>query len=291
MTSFWSGYIIVLTVITIIATALLLFGNRTRPADSQAKTGHVYDGIEEYDNPLPAWWLYLFVATIVFAIGYLVAFPGLGNFPGLLGWSGVGQWEGEVAEAEQKYEPIFAAYRDKAIADIAADPQAVRMGQRIFATECAQCHGADARGAQGFPNLTDKDWIWGGDADTIHTTIVNGRVAAMPAWGAALGEEGVRNVARYVLSLSDPQAAGAEAQAGAQQFATFCSACHGPEGKGNPMLGAPNLGDTTWLYGGDQATIERTLRDGRNGRMPAFGQTLNADKVRLVAAYVYSLSQ
>ncbi|HMV72419.1 MAG TPA: cytochrome-c oxidase, cbb3-type subunit III, partial [Pseudomonadales bacterium] len=208
MTSFWSGYIIVLTVITIIGTALLLFGNRTRPADSQAKTGHVYDGIEEYDNPLPAWWLYLFVATIVFAIGYLVAFPGLGNFPGLLGWSGVGQWEGEVAEAEQKYEPIFAAYREKPIADIAADPQAVRMGQRVFATECAQCHGADARGAQGFPNLTDRDWIWGGDADTIHTTIVNGRIAAMPAWGAALGEDGVRNVARYVLSLSDPQAAG-----------------------------------------------------------------------------------
>lgn len=291
MTSFWSGYIIVLTTITIIGTALLLFGNRTRPSDSQAKTGHVYDGIEEYDNPLPAWWLYLFVATIVFAIGYLVAYPGFGSFKGMLGWSGVGQWENEVADAKRRYEPVFAAWRDQPIAGIAADPKAVRMGQRIFANECSQCHGADARGAQGFPNLTDQDWIWGGDADTIHTTIVNGRVAAMPPWGDALGEEGVRNVARYVQSLSDQQAAGAEATAGAAKFAMFCVACHGPEGKGNPMLGAPNLSDTVWLYGGDLATIEHTLRAGRNGQMPAFGQTLDADKIRLVAAYVYSLSQ
>jgi len=290
MTSFWSAYIIVLTVITIVGTYWLLFANRSRPADSEAKTGHVYDGIEEYDNPLPAWWMYMFVITGVFGIGYLVAFPGLGNFQGLLGWTQLDQWQREVQRAEARYEPVFAAYRDKSIEQIAADPQAVRMGQRLFANNCSQCHGSDARGSIGFPNLTDADWIWGGTPEAIQATLVKGRQAAMPPWEAALGDQGVANVARYVRTLSGAEPASAESAAGEAQFKMLCVACHGADGKGNQMLGAPNLADNIWLYGGDLETIKQTLRKGRNGKMPAFGEQLNEDRIRLLTAYVYSLS-
>ncbi len=290
MTSFWSAYIIVLTAITIVGTYWLLFGNRSRPSDSEAKTGHVYDGIEEYDNPLPAWWLYMFVITGVFGVGYLVAFPGLGNFQGLLGWSQVGQWEREVQRAEARFEPVFAAYRDKSIEQIAADPQAVRMGQRLFANNCSVCHGSDARGSVGFPNLTDADWLYGGSPEAIHATLVNGRQAAMPPWEAALGDQGVTNVAHYVRTLSGAEPASAESAAGEAQFKMFCVACHGADGKGNQMLGAPNLADNIWLYGGDLETIKHALRKGRNGQMPAFGEQLSEDKIRLLTAYVYSLS-
>lgn len=290
MTSFWSAYIIVLTLIVIVGTYWLLFANRTRPADSEAKTGHVYDGIEEYDNPLPAWWMYMFVITGVFGVGYLVAFPGLGSFQGLLGWSQIDQWQREVQRAEMRYEPVFAAYRDKTIEQIAADPQAVRMGQRIFANNCSVCHGSDARGSVGFPNLTDADWIYGGTPEAIHATLVNGRQAAMPPWEAALGDQGVTNVARYVRTLSGAEPASAESAAGEAQFKMFCVACHGADGKGNQMLGAPNLADNIWLYGGDLETIKHALRKGRMGKMPAFGEQLNEDKIRLLTAYVYSLS-
>ena len=290
MTSFWSAYIIVLTLITIIGTYWLLFANRSRPADSEAKTGHVYDGIEEYDNPLPAWWLYMFVITGVFGVGYLVAFPGLGSFEGLLKWTQIDEWQREVQRAEARYEPVFAAYRDQTIEQIAADPQAVRMGQRIFANNCSQCHGSDARGSLGFPNLTDDDWIWGGTPEAIHATLVNGRQAAMPPWEAALGEQGVSNVARYVRTLSGAESASAESAAGEAQFRMFCVSCHSADGKGNQMLGAPNLADGTWLYGGDLEAIKHTLRAGRNGKMPAFGEQLDEDKSRLLTAYVYSLS-
>lgn len=290
MTSFWSAYIIVLTLIVIVGTYWLLFANRTRPADSEAKTGHVYDGIEEYDNPLPAWWMYMFVITGVFGVGYLVAFPGLGSFEGLLKWTEIDQWQREVQRAEARYEPVFAAYRDKTIEQIAADPQAVRMGQRIFANNCSVCHGSDARGSLGFPNLTDADWIYGGTPEAIHATLVNGRQAAMPPWEAALGDQGVTNVARYVRTLSGAEPSSAESAAGEAQFKMFCVACHGADGKGNQMLGAPNLADNIWLYGGDLETIKHALRKGRNGKMPAFGEQLNEDKIRLLTAYVYSLS-
>ena len=290
MTSFWSAYIIVLTVVTIIGAFWLLFANRSRPSDAEAKTGHEYDGIEEYDNPLPAWWLYLFVITLVFGIGYLIAFPGLGSFEGLLNWTQVQQWEREVQRAEAKYEPVFAAYRGKSTEEIAKDPQAVRMGQRLFANNCSVCHGSDARGSTGFPNLTDDDWLYGGTPEAIHTTLVNGRQAAMPAWGAVLGDAGVTNVAHYVLTLSGAQPASAESAAGEAQFKAICAACHGPDGKGNQMLGAPNLTDAIWLYGSDIETIKHGIRNGRNGKMPAFGEQLNEDKIKLLTAYVYSLS-
>lgn len=289
MNSLWSVYIIALTLITIIGSFWLLFGNRSRPADSEAKTGHVYDGIEEYDNPLPAWWLYLFVITLVFAIGYLIAYPGLGSFQGLLGWSQQNQWQREVDIAKAKYEPVFARYRGMSLEEVARDPQALRMGQRIFSNNCAQCHGSDGAGARGFPNLRDADWIWGGSAQAIHTTIVNGRQAAMPPWGAVLGEAGINNVAHYALTLSGTLPPGSESAAGEAQFKAICGSCHGVDGKGNQLLGAPNLTDGTWLYGAELETVKLAIRNGRNGQMPAFGGQLDPDKIHLVTAYVLSL--
>jgi cytochrome c oxidase cbb3-type subunit 3 len=290
MSSFWSAYIILLTVITIIATCWLLFANRTRPADAEAKTGHVFDGIEEYDNPLPAWWFHMFVITLVFAIGYLIAYPGLGSFQGLLGWSQLDQWQREMQRAEARYEPVFARYRDLGVEELAATPAAVRMGQRIFANNCAQCHGADARGSRGFPNLADGDWIWGGSTEAIRSSIVNGRQAMMPPWLAVLGEEGVDNVARYALTLSGSLPASAGSAAGEAQFKTICASCHGADGSGNQLLGAPNLRDDIWLYGNDLEQVKHAIRNGRNGRMPAFGEQLDSDKIHLLTAYVYSLS-
>lgn len=289
MNSLWSVYIIALTAIMIVGSFWLLFGNRTRPADSEAKTGHVYDGIEEYDNPLPAWWLYLFVMTLVFAIGYLIAYPGLGNFQGLLGWSQQGQWQREVDIAKAKYEPVFARYRDMSLEEVAKDQQALKMGQRIFSNNCAQCHGSDGAGARGFPNLRDADWIWGGSAEAVKTTIVNGRQAAMPPWGAVLGEDGITNVAHYALTLSGALPPGRESAAGEAQFKAICGSCHGVDGKGNPLLGAPNLTDGTWLYGPELETVKHAIRNGRNGQMPAFGGQLDPDKIHLVTAYVLSL--
>jgi cytochrome c oxidase cbb3-type subunit 3 len=290
MSEFWSAYVIALTVVTILGSFWLLFGNRTRPADSEAKTGHVYDGIEEYDHPLPAWWLHLFVVTLVFSIGYLVAYPGLGNFGGALGWSQVGQWQAEVDAAKARYEPVFARYRAMPMEEVAKDPQAVRMGQRLFANNCAQCHGADARGSRGFPNLRDADWLWGAAPDTIRTTIAAGRIAAMPPWEAALTEPGAAdNLANHVLSLSGAVPGDTPTGDGAARYAALCSACHGPDGKGNPMLGAPNLTDDVWLYGGSLADVRQSILKGRNGRMPAFGEQLDADRIHLLGAYVLSL--
>ena len=290
MSEFWSAWIIVLTGVTIVGCVWLLFGNRTRPADSEAKTGHVYDGIEEYDHPLPAWWLHMFVVTLVFSVGYLVAYPGLGNFGGALGWSQVGQWQSEVDAAKVRFEPVFARYRDMPIEQVAQDTQALRMGQRLFANNCAVCHGSDGGGNHGFPNLRDDEWMWGGDADAIKTTITGGRMGAMPAWEAALTEAGAAdNLASYVLSLSGAAPASAATEDGKARFAMLCVACHGADGKGNPMLGAPNLTDGTWLYGGTLTDVRQTILKGRNGRMPAFGEQLDADRIHLLSAYVYSL--
>jgi cytochrome c oxidase cbb3-type subunit III len=290
MTSFWSAYIIVLTAITIIGSFWILFANRSRPGDSEAKTGHVYDGIEEYDNPLPAWWLYMFVITLVFAIGYLIAYPGLGNFKGLLGWTQIDQWQREVQRAEERYEPVFARYRDKPVEEIAQSPEALRMGQRLFANSCSQCHGSDARGSRGFPNLADADWIWGGSVDAIRSSIVNGRQAAMPPWAAVLGDKGVNDVAHYALTLSGALQPSAESAAGEAQFKAICGSCHGADGTGNQMLGAPNLSDDIWLYGNDLNQVKHAIIYGRNGKMPAFADQLNSDKIELLTAYVYSLS-
>jgi cytochrome c oxidase cbb3-type subunit 3 len=292
MSSFWSWWVIILTVFSIAAIFWILFANRTgAPADPEKTTGHAADGIEEYDNPLPYWWFLMFLITLVFGVGYLIVYPGMGNFKGLLGWSQLGQYEKQVAAADEKFSPIRFRYLAMPLDEVIQDPEAIRMGQRIYANNCSQCHGADAKGSYGFPNLSDEDWLWGGSPDAIKTSIVSGRQAAMPAWGSVLGDEGVRNVAAYVVKLSGRDANEEHAAAGKTQFDMLCVACHGPEGKGNPMFGAPNLTNGIWLYGGNDNDIQHTLRSGRNGVMPAFSAQLSEDKIHLAAAYVYSLSR
>ncbi|HET8710596.1 MAG TPA: cytochrome-c oxidase, cbb3-type subunit III [Spongiibacteraceae bacterium] len=291
MSAFWSLWIIVLTTLTIVGISWILFANRkTRGDTTDTKTGHTYDGIDEYDNPLPAWWFYMFVITIVFALGYLVAFPGLGTFKGILNWSSAGQLEKDIAKADAQYGPLFAKFASMPITEVAKDPQALKMGQRLFATNCAQCHGADARGSFGFPNLTDNDWLYGGEPEQIEQTITHGRNGAMPAWESALGNQGVLEVANYVVTLNGRSADEKLAQAGKEKFAMYCVGCHGADGKGNQQLGAPNLTDDVWLYGGSPLMIQQTVRGGRNNMMPAWLDRLGKERVHLLAAYVYSLS-
>ena len=290
MTSFWSNWVIILTVITIVGITWILFANRQRSEENQT-TGHEYDGIEEYDNPLPAWWFAMFVITIVWGIGYLLMYPGMGNFDGLLDWTQEDQHADEVAEAEAKYRAMRDRYLALPVKEIAEDPKVMKMGMRIYGNNCSQCHGLDARGAYGFPNLVDSDWLWGGSPDAIKHSIVNGRQAAMPAWKDILGEDGIDEAAEHVLSLNNRSADPEKAERGKQHFQSYCSACHGVDGKGNPALGAPNLTNGIWLYGGSEEQIELTLRNGRNGKMPAFGNTLGEDKIHIVTAYIYGASR
>ena len=301
MTSFWSWYVTLLSLGTIAALVWLLLATRKgqRPDSTEETVGHSYDGIEEYDNPLPRWWFMLFVGTVIFALGYLALYPGLGNWKGVLpgyedGWTQVKEWQREMAKAEEQYGPLYAKYAAMPVEEVATDPQALKMGGRLFASNCSVCHGSDAKGAYGFPNLTDNDWLWGGEPETIKTTILHGRQAAMPAWKDVIGEEGIRNVAGYVRSLSGrdtPEGISVDIEQGQKIFATNCVVCHGPEAKGVAAMGAPNLTDNVWLYGSSFAQIQQTLRYGRNGRMPAQEAILGNDKVHLLAAYVYSLSQ
>lgn len=290
MTSFWSNWVIILTVITIVGICWILFANRKRSSHNE-KTGHEYDGIEEYDNPLPGWWFAMFVITIVWGCGYLLLYPGLGNFAGLLGWTQLEQHAEEVAEADARYRAMRDRYLALPVTDIAQNEKVVRMGQRIYGNNCSQCHGLDAGGAYGFPNLNDDQWLWGGSPDAIKHTLVHGRQAAMPAWQDTLGEKGIDEVTEYVLSLNNRSADAAKAGRGQKHFQTYCVACHGADGKGNQMLGAPNLTNGLWLYGGTRDQIALSLRNGRNGKMPAFGETLTEDKIHILTAYIYSLSR
>jgi cytochrome c oxidase cbb3-type subunit 3 len=292
MASFWSYWIIILTTVTIVGISWILFANRKREQQSTEKTtGHIYDGIEELDNPLPAWWFYMFVITIVWGIGYLIVYPGMGNYAGAIGWTQVGQYDKEVAAAEEKYREMRDRYLALPVEEIAVDPAVRKMGMRLFANNCAQCHGADAGGAYGFPNLRDDDWLYGGDAATIKATLVNGRQAVMPAWGSVIGDEGIADVTQYVLSLNGRDVDPARAEAGKTVFQTYCVACHGADGTGNPALGAPNLTNGVWLYGGSAEQISQTLHAGRNGMMPAFKDTLSEDKIHILTAYVYGLNK
>jgi cytochrome c oxidase cbb3-type subunit 3 len=292
MTSFWSMWIIVLTTITIVGITWILFANRKReqqPADKT--TGHEYDGIQEYDNPLPAWWFYMFVLTIVWAVGYLVIYPGMGNFPGILGWTQVEQHDTEVAAADKKFRAMRDRYLALPVEEIAGDPAVRKMGMRMFGNNCAQCHGADAKGSHGFPNLSDGDWIYGGTPDTIKASINNGRQPVMPAWGSVIGDQGVADATAYILSINGRNADAAQVTAGQKVYQTYCVACHGADATGNPALGAPNLKNGIWLYGGTPEQISHSIRTGRNGVMPAHKDMLSEDKIHILTAYVYGLSQ
>jgi cytochrome c oxidase cbb3-type subunit 3 len=294
MSNGWSWWVIVLVTVNIAGCVWLLVANRTAKLEEDEKddsTGHSFDGIEELNNPLPAWWTWLFVGTIVFAIGYLILYPGMGNFPGTLGWTSTGEYQQEIDAAQAKYGPIFAAYMEKPIPELIDDTRAIEIGSRLFANNCAQCHGSDARGGPGFPNLTDDDWLYGNSPELVVTTITGGRNGTMPPFGPVIGsEEGIARVAQYVLSLSGREHDAEMAAAGAQTFMTICFACHGPDGKGNQMIGSPNLTDDIWLHGGRVSDIENRARNGIMSKMPAHGDILGDEKIHLVAAYVLSLS-
>jgi cytochrome c oxidase cbb3-type subunit 3 len=292
--SFWNWYIIIPTVGGIIACFLLIrwLSGGSLPSGEEAKSmGHVWDeDLEELNNPLPSWWLNMFYITLVFGIGYLVLYPGLGTFKGMLGWTSTGQYQEEIDKADARFGPLFERYREMDIAAVAADPEARRIGKRLFLNYCATCHGSDAGGARGFPNLRDNAWLYGGSPEQIEHSILNGRNGVMPAWEASLGAEGVSDVTEYVFSLSGRDADDAAAARGKAKYEMLCVACHGADGGGNQALGAPNLTDNAWLYGGTRSAVIETVAKGRNGRMPPHKDFLGEDKVHLLAAYVFSLS-
>ena len=288
----WSIYIAVATVLSLLAClALLIIAARRRVMANDNTTGHVWDeDLRELNNPLPRWWMWLFVGTIVFSAGYLVVYPGLGSTPGTFKWTSVGQHQDEQAKARAAAAPLFAGLAATPVPELARNPQAMAIGERLFANNCAACHGSDARGGKGFPNLTDTDWLWGGSPERIKETITQGRQGMMPPMAAAVGSaDDVRNVANYVLSLSGSPHNNLAAQLGRSKF-TVCAACHGPDGKGNPALGAPNLTDNIWLHGwGDEAVIA-IVTNGKTNVMPAHGERLTAEQIHVLTAYVWGLS-
>ncbi|CAE6907220.1 C-type cytochrome. Part of the cbb3-type cytochrome c oxidase complex [Vibrio sp. B1ASS3] len=319
MTTFWSLWIIVITVGTLVGCAILLTwcAKDKMGVEEGEDMGHEYDGIRELNNPLPKWWTYLFVSTFVFAAVYLTLFPGLGSFKGVLNWQSsdqtvrtleeskeaiaraqenkqLNQYAKELDDADAYFGEAFRALAHNAdglrpIPEIAQDPEAIKVGQRLFLQNCSQCHGSDARGQTGFPNLTDDAWLYGGEPAAIVTTIMQGRIGQMPAWKDALGEQGVQEVVSYTLSLSGRKVNAREAEAGKARF-VVCAACHGTDGKGNPAVGAPDLTDQDWLFGDSRAAVTETVMNGRSGVMPAWKDILGEDKVQLVAAYVWNLS-
>ncbi len=302
MSTFWHWWVVVLTLANIAGIYWLIrWTSKKRPGEvaQGAETGHSWDGLTEYNNPLPRWWLYMFYITIVFALIYLVLYPGLGRFGGLLGWHSGNelnvensQYQKEMARADARYQPVYTAWAEQDIDSLSRDFDALTTGRRLYLNYCSTCHGSDAGGATGFPSLANGVWQWGGAPAEIKHTLLNGRQANMPGFEQMLGDEGVSNVAQYVLQLagrSDADAAMAEQ--GQPQYMTYCSGCHGAEGKGMAMLGAPNLTANAWVYGGSVGAIETTIRQGRAGVMPAFGELLGEDRVHVLSAYVYSLDR
>jgi cytochrome c oxidase cbb3-type subunit 3 len=289
MTTGWTIFVIVLTVVQLIAVVWLIRWSSRMSVPEGETTGHVWDGdVVEGNNPLPRWWLHLFWITIVFSIVFSVLYPSFGDFS-LLGWSQQQQYEEEVAAAEEVYGEIFAAFAATPLTELATDPDALSAGRNLFVNNCATCHGTDGRGALGFPNLTDDEWIWGGDPEQIRTSLVNGRTAVMPPLGAALGDN-VDAVVGYVQYLAGRDIDPGIVAAGQTQYQTLCIACHGPTGEGNPLLGAPDLTNETWLYGGGPTAIRESIVNGRSGQMPAQEPLLGADRVHVLTAYVLSLA-
>ena len=297
---FWNWYVILIVLVSIVACAVFLWSQSIHHpggAETTDTTGHVWDEtLEEYNNPLPKWWMWLFYLTVVFALVYATLYPALGRFPGVFGWTSASEHQKEVATVDARVKPLFDKYLKMDLTAVAADKEAMEMGGRLFQTYCMQCHGATAQGSRdkGFPNLTDKDWQWGGTPEAIVETISNGRVGMMPPYGgnpdAVGGEAGAKDVANYVRSLSGLKHDSALAAKGKARFDTVCFACHGQDGKGMQALGAPNLTDKVWLYGSSEAKIVEAITLGRSNQMPAWKDFLGEAKIHLLAAYVLNLS-
>ncbi len=291
--SFWPIFITTISLGGIFGCALLLW--RTSKAKvatgSDGTSGHVWDGdLREMNNPLPRWWVWLFVITIVFGLAYLAYFPGLGSYKGSGDWSEVGQYEREVAQANATLAPLYAKYAAMPVEQLAVNPEAHAIGERLFMNNCAQCHGSDARGSRGFPNLTDHDWLHGGSPDKITETITHGRIGIMPPMAAAIGtDDDVKNVANYVLSLSNSPHDAARATLGQAKFAV-CAACHGADGKGIQAIGSANLADNIWLHGAGEAAIMQRIKEGKTNQMPAWDSKFSPEQIHVLAAYVWSFS-
>ncbi|RYF01936.1 MAG: cytochrome-c oxidase, cbb3-type subunit III [Comamonadaceae bacterium] len=291
--NFWSLYVAGITLVGIFGCVLLLWitARKKVVATADNTTGHVWDeDLTEMNNPMPRWWIWLFIITIVFGLGYLAAYPGLGTFAGKLGWSQRAEYEAEVAKANAELEPLYARFNAMKPEEIAGDPQAMAIGDRLFMNNCAQCHGSDARGSKGFPNLADADWLHGGGPEQIRQTIHDGRIGVMPPMAAAVGTpEDVRNLSHYVLSLSGSPHDSLRASLGKSKF-TACAACHGMDGKGNTALGAPNLTDDVWLHGWGEAAITAMINNGKTNQMPAQAGKLTEAQISVLSAYVWGLS-
>jgi cytochrome c oxidase cbb3-type subunit 3 len=289
----WSVFIAVSAVAGLIAClVLLVFASRRKAMADDNSTGHVFDDdLVEMNNPLPMWWIVLFVVTVVYALAYVYVFPGLGAAPGAIGWTSRGELAADQARANEATNRVFAAYAQRPAEELSRDPAAMAIGQRLFLQNCATCHGSDARGSKGFPNLTDDDWLYGGTPEKIEETITRGRTGMMPPIAAAVGTAtDVHNVANYVLSLSGSPHNAIAAAEGKKKF-VVCAGCHGADGKGNQAIGAPNLTDKIWLHGWGEDAIVAMVNEGKTNVMPAQGGRLTPAQIHLLASYVWSLSQ
>jgi cytochrome c oxidase cbb3-type subunit III len=289
---FWDLYIALLTVLSIAACAVFLKSQSVRKAGPVETTGHQWDDdLAEYNNPLPRWWSWLFYLTIIFSVIYLILYPGLGSWKGTLGWSQVAQLHEEQHAAEKQFGPLYRKFAAIEVEALAKNPEALAIGQKLFLNNCAQCHASDGGGSRGFPNLTSGAWQWGGEPATLKATIAEGRNGVMPPFGPALGEQGVKNVAQYVRSLSGLTTDSIRVAFGKDIYQQSCVACHGAAGKGNPALGAPNLTDKNWLHGSAEPVVIETIAKGRSSQMPAHKTLLDEARIHLLTAYVLSLSK
>lgn len=290
---FWPFFITTVTLVGIVACLLLLWfsGKAEAMTAHDNTTGHVWDGdLREMNNPLPRWWVWLFIITVIFSLVYLVLYPGLGTYAGTLKWSSTGQHAAEMKKGEEEIAPLYARFAAMKTEDIAKDAQAMAIGERLFMNNCSQCHGSDARGSKGFPNLTDGDWLYGGAPENISETLSAGRIGNMPPLGAALGTaDDVKNVAQYVLSLSGSPHDSLKAALGKGKFGV-CAACHGNDGKGNHAMGAPNLTDDIWLHGYGEAAIIAMINNGKVNQMPAQSDKFSEPQRKVLASYVWGLS-
>lgn len=295
MTAGHGAFIVVLTLANIAGALWLLWWTRrdrgVAPVPGET-TGHVWDeDLRELNNPLPRWWLWLFIISVAFGGVYLVLYPGLGTWQGTLGWSARAEHDEQRKDNAARIERALATFTPHSVGELARDPAALAVGRNLFLNNCATCHGSDGGGAPGFPNLTDADWLWGGEPDTVAKTIADGRMGVMPAWKQVLGDDGVEDVLDYVFSLQGRTLTAGDAKAGGVKYAQLCVACHGADGRGNRQLGTPDLTDDVWLHGGSIAAVRDSIATGRAGTMPAHSGRLGETRVKLLAAYVQSLAE
>ncbi len=295
--SFWDWYVGIISVVSIVACGVFLKAQSIKRVSAEQAggrvetTGHTWDeDLGEYNNPLPRWWAWLFYITIFFSLGYVVLYPALGSYAGVLGWTQLTQLAEENKQADAQFGPIYERFAKMDVKEVAKNPEALAIGQKLFLNNCAQCHASDGGGSRGFPNLTDSDWLWGGTPELVRASIADGRTGVMPPFGPTLGEGGAKDSAHYVLSLAGLAHDSIRAAKGKETYVTVCAACHGPDGKGNPALGAPNLTDKTWLYGAAEPVIIETITKGRNNQMPAHKDLLTPAKIHILTGYVLSIS-